>query len=682
MLASSVVRWFRSGEVRGVFDGKYQTVAMPLKPYFFVKDVVALSLDMPVEFKGVESVEQTDLKAATTKDRVYLVKCSLPTVVSSVRDEVEKLSPFSTYEADITYSRRLFIDRAFEVKYDDERILFLDVELDDSEGFKEFGEMSFLSYAYCYRGRFDFKHISDFKSEWHLLHSLYQLVVDNGISVIVGWNVGFDWGHFTNRIDVLRKRMDKNERKIYPKIYDFDLSLPYQYDLRDEYRKMVKGLVSYSLDEVAKNEGFVGKVEKSGKVSSMSYGELRDYNLRDVELLVEVEKRYRFIERDKYLCSEVNLPMDYSKVAGVLGDSIILRRLRELGYVAPNAVKHKKTGYEGALIMEPKPGLYENVLCMDVVSLYPTAILDLNLDILDFGGQVLPYFVARFFRRKMEEEEKGNKVGRETYKLLANAIYGLFGYEFFRFFDEKKAAAVTKRGREILTKMKDVVESIGLDVLYGDTDSIFVQLKGVGDPQAVIDYVNSQVSPYRVSMDMMYDKIIFLGYGEKGVKKRYIGVSGDKWKVRGLELRRGDWSMFSKRVVWDVVKMIFEGKSKRDVETYLADMRARLYRGEFDEELKMVKSVRGEKQYKVMPAHYKLWREGVEKKLIPKYSSEVEFYYKKGVGDGLVLGLWCESDKKFDYKEYWRKQVLAPVGRIMSSVWKNEGSVSLEKYLG
>jgi len=452
--------------------------------------------------------------------------------------------------------------------------------------------------------------------------------------------------------------------------------------MREEYKSVVKGLVSYSLDEAAKNEGLGGKMERPQNVAEMSYNELLDYNRRDVELLVELEKKYRFIERDMYLSREVNLPMDNSKVASVLGDSIILRRLRELGYVAPNVVKRKKVGYEGALVFDPKPGVYEKVLGLDVVSLYPTAILDLNLDILDFGGQVVPFFVAYFFRRKMEEEAKGNKVGRETYKILANSIYGLFGYEFFRFFDESKAAAVTRRGREILMKMKEIVESIGLEVLYGDTDSLFVRVEGIGDPTALIDYINSQISPYRVSLDMFYEKIIFLGEERRGVKKRYIGVSGDKWKVRGLELRRGDWCMFSKRVIWDVVKMIFEGKSKRDIETYLADMRARLFRGEFDEELKMVKNVRPSKEYKVKPAHYKLWLEGVKRGLIPPDVTEVEFYYKRGVKSGLLLGLWAEEKKLFDYEEYWEKQVMSPVRRILSSVWRSdEKTTGLDLFL-
>jgi hypothetical protein len=84
--------------------------------------------------------------------------------------------------------------------------------------------------------------------------------------------------------------------------------------------------------------------------------------------------------------------------------------------------------------------------------------------------------------------------------------------------------------------------------------------------------------------------------------------------------------MFSKRILWEVIKMIFEGRSKREVETYLADVKARLYRGEFDEELKMVKSIRRGDQYKVQPAHYKLWLEGVKRGLIPPDSTEVEFY--------------------------------------------------------
>jgi len=668
LIASSVVRWFGDGTVRGVIDGKYQNVKMPFKPYLFVPDVVAISVDLE-NVKGVEGVYNTDLVSVDTREKVYRVDCALPTYVKKVRDFVEKEMGGKTFEADITYSRRCFIDKGFEVGYEDNNIMFLDVELDDSKGFRSFGEMGFISFAGSINGKTFFHHIDDFvggdgNAEWRLLKTLHEYIVRNGVSVIVGWNVGFDFKHFVKRVDVLQDPAAGRKG-----INVSDTAIIYCYDLRDEYRKAVKGLVSYSLDEVAKYEGLGGKIEREGKVAELKYDELREYNVRDVELLLEIEKKYGFVRRDMYLCREVNLPMDYAKVAGVLGDSIVLRRLRELGYVAPNTVVRSKKGYEGALILEPRPGLHERVLAMDVVSLYPNALLDLNVDILDLGGQVLPYYVAYFFRRKVEEEEKGNKVGRETYKILANAIYGLLGYERFRFFDEKKAEAITKKGREVLLKMRDCVESLGLEVVYGDTDSIFVKVDGVEGVEAIVDYVNSQVKPYRVSVDMVYDKIIFFGSEERGVKKRYIGVSGDKWKVRGIELRRGDWSEFSKMVLWDVVKMVFKGCSKEDVMAYLSKVRAGLWRGDYDDKLKMVKSVRSEKQYKVMPAHFRLWKEGVEKGLVPPYSVEVEFYYKAGKGKGLNIGLWSDVVKVFDYKEYWEKQVMAPVKRVIESVW-------------
>jgi hypothetical protein len=84
----------------------------------------------------------------------------------------------------------------------------------------------------------------------------------------------------------------------------------------------------------------------------------------------------------------------------------------------------------------------------------------------------------------------------------------------------------------------------------------------------------------------------------------------------------------------------------------------------------LVKRVRSSGKYKSVPAHYKLYLEGVRKGLIPLGSTEVAFYYKAGPrGASLSLGLWAESEKRFDYATYWEKQVMAPVRRIVDSVF-------------
>ncbi|MEM2593241.1 MAG: hypothetical protein QXI60_11720, partial [Thermofilaceae archaeon] len=83
-----------------------------------------------------------------------------------------------------------------------------------------------------------------------------------------------------------------------------------------------------------------------------------------------------------------------------------------------------------------------------------------------------------------------------------------------------------------------------------------------------------------------------------------------------------------------------------------------------------------------MPAHYKLYLEGLRKGLIPKGSTEVAFYYKAGPrGSGLSLGLWAELEKRFDYTAYWEKQVMAPVRRIIDSVFgKERGNLKLDVF--
>ena len=130
MIASSILRWVEGGKVKAVIEGERKVVDRPVAPYFFIRDLDAVVADVDRE-KGVVQVVPTDLKTATTKEEVLRIDCESPDIVGSLRRKLDQLD-IKTYEADISYSRRVFVDNCFEVKYGPENIMLIDVELDDS----------------------------------------------------------------------------------------------------------------------------------------------------------------------------------------------------------------------------------------------------------------------------------------------------------------------------------------------------------------------------------------------------------------------------------------------------------------------------------------------------------------------------------------------------------------------
>ncbi|MEM0478291.1 MAG: DNA polymerase domain-containing protein [Candidatus Caldarchaeum sp.] len=624
-------------------------------PYGFVDPVTALALGDKYLF------QPCGLKSALDGREVFRFETKTPAEVGKLGRMIEKMGGRS-YETDIPYVRRLLIDKVLKIKYNG--VAYIDVELDDSKGWRKPGEMPLLSYSYSFGGEIKFVYAG---GDVSVVSELFEeMFLRRGIHVIAGWNVGFDVTH-------LSRLLSKKHRVRHYAEWLKHIEL---IDLRELYMFHRRGIGSYSLDNVAKTEGWGGKA-RSGKVSAMSREELRNYNMRDVELLLKIEERYGFVERTLKMASELEIPVeDLLTGETVIWEYLILRRLRELGYVAPRKRKQKYERYEGAVVLEPEPGLKRNVAVFDFVSLYPSIIIRDKLDVFGFKGEIVPYYLALFFKKKAIAEEKGDKIGREIYKILMNSCYGMFGYTGSRFYDKSKAEHVTREGRKALQSLVQYLRDIGVKVYAGDTDSVFVDAGFIENVAALESVINNKFHPLQIKLDKQFQTILFLGEQGKGVKKRYIGLTVDGVIVeRGVETRRGDWCDYTKRVLRKLAEKILSGASYREVENLLNQFKEELLLGKVSpDELLVTRHLKEELDYKVKPAWVKLWETLCNSGKIPAESREISYWLAR---DGKVT----VDEKEISYVEYWEKQIKPPAMRLLATL-KSSLNMSLEQIIG
>src|SRR5690606_30302704 len=139
--------------------------------------------------------------------------------------------------------------------------------------------------------------------------------------------------------------------------------------------------------------------------------------------------------------------------------------------------------------------LHPNVWVFDFKSLYPSIIRTFNIDPLSYvpepsatedliqtpGGAfrrepaILPRMLDTLFPRREAAKRSGNDVAANAIKILMNSFYGVLGTPACRFYNPALANSITGTGREMLLWSKSWFEDAGFRVLYGDTDSLFVE---------------------------------------------------------------------------------------------------------------------------------------------------------------------------------------------------------------
>jgi len=245
----------------------------------------------------------------------------------------------------------------------------------------------------------------------------------------------------------------------------------------------------------------------------------------------------------------------------------------------------------GGLILSPKVGLHENVAELDFESMFPQIIIKNNIsyetvtpDSIDKSKNgFLVGLTKRFLERRLYFKHLRKKFAKESKKWLwceqrqlalkgiLVCIYGYSGCFANRFNNVAAYEEINRIARETLVKTMNIAMGKGFEVIYADTDSIFVKKKGASreDYGKLAENISKEVQ-LPIALDHHFKFLVLLTQEadpEFEVTRRYFGkLTNDKLYYRGVELRRHDCSEFLKRFQKGLMKILFESECAEEVE--------------------------------------------------------------------------------------------------------------------
>lgn len=588
----------------------------------------------------ITKVEEVDRKFLGRPVKALRVETLIPEYVREYREDVAKISGVkAVLEADIRFSLRYMIDfdihpctwhrfkvveRGKPVGYRaDLELEILDV-LDKEEGKIQPPELRLLAFdievynpkgapkphmdpviiisMVSSNGRVEVLQ-AEGKDDRRLIKEFVELVNGFDPDIIVGYNSNrFDWPYLIQRARHLGVKLDVT-RKVYAEpsmsVYGHISILGrLNVDLYDFVEELTEVKVK-SLDEVAEYLGVMKKSERA----YVPWYEIHKYwdepALRPTLLTYARDDAVatygiaeRFLPFAMQLSSITGLPLDQVGAASTALrlEWFLLRVARKRGELAPNRVEREYEPYKGAIVLEPKRGVHENVAVLDFSAMYPSIMIKYNIgpDTLVVGEEssceVIRCYRApetnylflseppAFLREALETLVEARKRVREAMrafpadstqykmldarqralKVLANACYGYMAWTGARWFCRECAEAVADFGRESIRRVIEAAKRLGLEVIYGDTDSVFVKYdeKAIGE---LIKFVERELG-LEIKVDKVYQRVFFTE-----AKKRYIGLTYDgRIDVVGFEAVRGDWAEIAKELQEKVAEAVLK----------------------------------------------------------------------------------------------------------------------------
>lgn len=433
---------------------------------------------------------------------------------------------------------------------------------------------------------------------------------------------------------------------------------------------------SHALDYVADEVVGHGKLSDVNVNEAYKHdrAKLAAYNAVDVKLCVEIDRIRDVIETCMGLAeeSQVQIYDVFSEMR--LVDGYIMARA-DHDEVLPNQVESDVPENAGGLVLKPADGISEWVGVMDLKSLYPSAMITWNIspetvhwtddvtppeadmagddfvdvpwvpeasdvvyplgdDQIDWGRLwtemdtegIVPKYLKLLFKNREDAKAARDKYAegspeyetwdRKQYgiKVLMNSFYGVSSNDYWRMATDGLGDAVTSAARYALYKGQQIVEDVGYDTVYGDTDSVFFGLqrddapdtedeykrRAVKDGKGLTNQVNHRMKEaIRESglegdhphldgtlthatdthcLQYEFEKL-YRRYIQFGKKKRYAGLivwkegkDVDRVDITGFEAKRSDTPALAADAQEEVLHMVLDGQGFDAVSDYVSGL--------------------------------------------------------------------------------------------------------------
>ena len=472
-----------------------------------------------------------------------------------------------------------------------------------------------------------------------------------------------------------------------------------------------------TLDNVAREITGAGKeklswmeIENLWKIKNVT--RISEYCLQDSELALKLAQSLlpQIFELSKIVGQ---VPFDVSRMTySQLVEWLLMKKAFEDNELIPNRPKYdevmrrrKASPYVGGYIHPPIQGMHDNIALFDFQSLYPTITATHNIspetlncsccpenkvpgEEYNFCSKkkgFIPKIIEELVSKRIWIQEKMENIGERTrehkildsrqyaLKILANAIYGYYAYAGSRWYSRVCAQSITSWGRYYIKTVIELAQNQGFNVIYGDTDSLFLAVESKKDIDNFLGKANKTL-PGIMELEFrnLYKSGIFvLSKTGLAAKKRYALIDNeDNIIVRGLERVRRDWAGIAKEAQEKVLEAILidkdPDKAIRTIRRIISDLKKGKI--ELGDLVIYTQITRPLKEYEQIGPHVVAARKALQRGRIIKEGLTVSYIITKGLGSISSRAEPAEFATNYDPDYYINNQVLPATLRILSGL--------------